>query len=620
MTQHTLRELIIGPPLPTQRLDHERLDNFRALAALSPDALSSIAYANQEIFLGLAAAGAAGLVLSWQIALGIAVLLGIVAVSYTQVIHAYPNGGGSYTVARENLGEVFGLIAAAALLISYTLTAAVSLTAGVASIASAFPVLWQYRTVLALIMLVMITLANLRGIQESGTLMSIPVYLFVVAYLGMLIYGAVLAFQQGPTPYAETIPPAAAAGAQTLGLFLILHTFASGCTALTGVEAISNGVPMFRTPEPRNASRVMIIMAVLMTVLFLGSNALTQTFAVYAGPQETILSALSRRILGTGALYVIVQASTLLVLLVAGNTSFAGFPRLASILAQDGYLPRQLSFLGDRLVYSNGMFVLAALTGVLIVVFGGDSHLLIPLFAVGVFIAFTLSQTGMIAHWVKEKGRLWQLKALANTLGMLATGLTMIIVAVSKFLEGAWIVVILIPAFVAGFQAVHRHYETVRHQLTIDHGLPPHLKALPKPRLVIPVSGVHKGTINALRYARSISDNVIAVYVEIEPGRAERMRHDWDKWGLNEFAQLDVVPSPFRSIVGPFLDYLDHTDQVHNDGTLASVILPEFVPAHWWQVAMHNQTAWLLRIALLYRRRRSGKVRAIIDVPMFLRE
>ncbi len=618
MAHHwSVRELLIGHPLPTQRMAHERLDRLRALAALSPDALSSIAYANQEIFLGLAAAGAAGLAYAWPIALAIAALLGVVAISYTQTIHAYPSGGGSYAVAKENLGELFGLTAAAALLIDYTLTSAVSLTAGVEAIASAFPALWPYRVGLALLLLAIITIANLRGVQETGTLMSIPVYLFVITYLGMLAYGGARAVMEGPGSFAQTAPPAV----EGLTLFLILHSFASGCTALTGVEAISNGVPIFRPPETRHASQVMIVMAALMMILFLGSNALTQYFAVAAGPEETILSALARRILGSGALYVIVSAATMLVLLVAANTSFAGFPRLASIMAQDGYLPRQLSFLGDRLVFANGMLLLAGLTALLILLFSGDTHSLIPLFAVGVFIAFTLSQAGMVIHWIKERGPHWLLKSIVNGLGALVTLITLGIVAVSKFAEGAWIVVFLIPALVLGFRLVRHHYTSVGKQLTVHHGLPPDLKVLPRPRIVVPVAGVHRGTIDALRYACSISDNVSAVFVEIEPGSAATMRERWDRWNLDDFARLEIVPSPYRSIVGPFLDFLDHTDQAHNDGTLASVLLPEFVPARWWQAILHNQTAWLIKLALLYRRRaRPGKVRAIIDVPLYLRK
>ena len=608
-----MREWLTGPPLPTGRMAAERLNKIRALAAFSPDALSSIAYANQEIYLGLAAAGAAGLAYSWPIGLAIGALLVIVALSYAQTIPAYPHGGGSYTVARENLGAHVGLVAASALLIDYTLTAAVSLTAGVAAIASAFPGLWPHRTTLALALLVIITLANLRGLRESGTIMAIPVYFFAASFLAMLAYGLIRAVLEGPGSFAASAPPPT----QTLTTILVLHTFASGCTALTGIEAISNGIPAFQPPATRNARQTLIVMALLMGALFLGSIWLTQHFAVVAGSEETILSALTRRILGGGVLHVIVQAATMAILAVAANTSFAGFPRLASVLAKDRFLPHQFAHLGDRLVYSNGMVVLAALTGVLIVLFQGDTHALIPLFAVGVFLAFTLSQAGMVIHWFRDRSRGWAPKALINGLGALTTTVTLMVVAVAKFLDGAWIVLLLIPILYAGFFAVNRHYREVARELTL-RGLPPSLKPLPEPRVVVPISGVHRGVIEAIRYARGISDQVTALYVELNDGDAEHMRAEWESWGLG--VPLEIVPSPYRSIVGPILEFLDRTDTEHNDGTLATVVLPEFVPAHWWQILLHNQTAWLLKLALLYQRRRHGHTRAIVDVPFYLKD
>jgi amino acid transporter len=610
----SVREILIGSPLPTRRMAEERLNNFRALAALSPDALASIAYANQEIFLGLVVAGAAGLAYSWTIALAIAGLLAVVALSYSQTISAYPTGGGSYTVARENLGINVGLVAAAALLIDYVLNVAVSVTAGVAALASAFPALWQHRTALSLILLVVVTLANLRGLRESGAIMAVPVYLFLVTYFVMIAVGIARAVMEGPGSFA----PTAFAVSGQVTPFLVLHTFAAGCTALTGIESISNGVPIFRPPESRHANQTMAAMTVLMGVLFLGSVGLTQYLAVVAGVEETILSALAHRVFGSGALYLIVQTSTLLILVVAANTSFVGFPRVASIVARDGYLPRQLTFLGDRLVFSNGIVLLAGLAGALVVIFRGDTHLLIPLFAVGAFLAFTLSQAGMVVHWVREHGRGWPVKAVVNGLGVLATITALLIIAVSKFMSGAWMVILLIPLLVLAFHSIHRHYLSVAAQLTM-RGLPPVLKPLPEPRVVLPVSSIHRGVIEALRYARAISDEVTAVYVEIEPGAGELMRRKWEEWGLDQDAELVVVPSPYRSVIGPFLEFLDKTDQEHHDGHLATVLLAEFITARWWEALLHNQTGWLLKLALLYRRHTFGKVRAIVDVPMRLR-
>jgi amino acid transporter len=606
-----IKHLLIGPPLPTQQLLHERLNKIRALAAFSPDALSSIAYANQEIYLGLIIAGSAGLALSLPIGLAITGLLILVALSYFQTIHGYPSGGGSYVVARENLGTLPGLVAAAALLIDYVLTAAVSLTAGVAAIASAFPALWPHRVTLSLGLLLIITLANLRGLRETGTLMAIPVYLFLFTYLPMLAYGTVRFLIDGPGSLAAV----ASSPTEPLTAFLVLHAFSAGCTALTGIEAISNGVPAFQPPEAKNAGRTLMVMALLMGFLFLGSIGLTQVLAVVAGPQETILSALARRLLGSGPVYVMIQISTMLILAVAANTSFAGFPRLAAILATDGFLPRQLTGLGDRLVFANGIFFLAAATGVLIVFFGGDSHALIPLFAVGVFLAFTLSQSGMVVHWWRERDRGWWLKVALNGIGALATGMTLIVIGVSKFIGGAWITIFLIPALVAGFLQVRAHYRKVAQQLSL-RGLPPSLDPSPSPRVVVPVSGVHRGIFDALNFARSISGDVTAVYVELEPGAGQRMREKWEHWWPD--VPLVVLPSPYRSVIGPLLDFLDETDRQHKDGQLATVVLPEFIPARWWENLLHNQTAWLIKAALLYRRRHLGFQRTIIDVPYHL--
>ena len=609
----SLRHFLIGPPLPTRQLAGERLNKVRALAAFSPDAFSSIAYANQEIYLALVVAGSVGLSQALPISLMITALLAIVALSYYQTIYGYPSGGGSYVVARENLGMLPGLLAASALLVDYVLTAAVSLSAGVEAIASAFPALWGVRIELSLLLLGVITLINLRGAKETGTLMSGPVYLFLFVYLAMLAYGAFRVLTGGVTPLATTAPPAI----QPLTAFVLLRAFATGCTAMTGIEAISNGVPAFRPPEAKNAGRTLLVMALLMGVLFVGSIGITQALGVVSGPQETILSALARRLLGSGPAYLIVQAATLLILAVAANTSFAGFPRLAAMLAADGFLPRQLTGLGDRLVFANGILMLSFAAAGLIVVFRGESHALIPLFAIGVFLAYTLSQTGMVRHWVRERGRRWELKAALNGLGATATAITLLVVLVEKFLAGAWLTVLVIPALIVGFLQVRRHFQTVAQQLSL-RGLPPSLRPAPTPRIVVPISGIHRGIVDAIAFARSISPDVTAVYVELEPGAGERVRREWQDWWPD--VPLVVMPSPYRSIVGPLLDFLDETDRQHNDGQQAAVVLPELVPVRRWQSLLHNHTAQLLKAALLYHRRRLGYQRVIIDVPYHLRE
>ena len=466
---------------------------------------------------------------------------------------------------------------------------------------------------IALVLLAMMTVANLRGLRETGTLMAIPVYLFLFTYLPMLFFGVFKMWTGGIVSLAETAP----LPSHPITTFLVLHTFATGCTALTGIEAISNGVPSFKSPESKNAGRTLIVMAILMGMLFAGSIGLTQFLGVTAGPQETILSALARRLLGNGMAYFIIQASTMLILAVAANTSFAGFPRLAAILAKDGFLPRQLTGLGDRLVFANGILSLALATAALIILFSGDSHTLIPLFAVGVFLAFSLSQTGMVVHWWRERGRGWTFKIAANGIGALATFVTLIVVGYSKFLEGAWITVFIIPLLVFIFHRIRVHYQNVGQELSL-HGLPPSLKPVPAPRIVIPISGVHRGIVDAVDYARALSSEVTAVYVELEPEESHAVREKWNRWWPD--IPLEVVSSPYRSIIQPLLDFLDETDRQHNDGQLAAVLLPEFVPAKWWQTLLHNQTAWLLKAALVYRRNQNGLRRVIIDVPYHLRK
>lgn len=610
---YRLRTLLLGSPLPTAGLSHEKIGKFKALAAFSPDALSSIAYANQEIFLGLAVAGSAGLGYTFSLGIVITAILAIVAVSYLQTIHEYPSGAGSYIVAKENLGVFPGLLAAAALMLDYLLVGAVSLTAGVEALASAFPVLWPYRVAIALALLLFITILNMRGLQETGTVMSIPVYFFIGSFFLMIGFGLFRLVTTPSIPFATSLP----GPAQPLTILILFRAFASGSTALTGVEAISNGVPVFKKPESINAGFTLIVMSVFMGLLFLGTLGLTQYFGVVAIGDETILSALSRHLFDNSFWYYLIQISTLAMLAVAANTAFAGFPRIAAILADDRYLPSQLKALGDRLVFANGNLLLAAATAVLIIIFRGDSHSLIPLFAIGAFLAFTLSQAGMVRHWIRKKTKGWRTKAFINGLGTFTTGTVVVIVGVGKFIQGAWITLIIIPLTIWLFLVIHRHYEKIAQQLSLK-GLPPELKPYPKLRFVMPISGVHRGIFHAVDFARSISKNLIAIYVEVEPGTGEKVRKKWEEW-FPDIA-LKIVPSPYRSIIGPFIDFLDRYDVEANDGQLAGVILPEFVTEGFWSNILHNQLAWLIKFALLYRRRKKGYQQVIVDVPFHLRE
>jgi amino acid transporter len=608
-----LRTFLLGSPLPTDRLSQTKVSVLKGLAAFSPDALSSIAYANQEIFLGLVIAGSMGLNYTFPIGLVITTVLIIVSLSYFQTIQAYPSGGGSYTVAKENLGPFAGLIAGSALLLDYVLVAAVSLSAGVDALTSAFIELEPFRITIALTLLVLITILNLRGLQETGTVMSIPVYFFVLSYFIMFAVGIYKIISGAPVPKIATEPPIT----QPLTTFLLIRTFAAGSTALTGIEAISNGVTAFKKPEEKHAGIALIIMTILMATLFLGTLGLTQYFSITASADETILSALSRHIFDNSFFYYIIQLSTLAVLAIAANTAFSGFPRVASFLARDRYLPFQLVALGERLVLSNGILALSVMTGIMILIFKGDSHALIPLFAIGAFLAFTLSQSGMVIHWKKIRGKNWQIKYFINLIGAVTTGIMVIVVAVSKFVHGAWITLLVIPSMLWLFYTIHRHYTLIASQLSLS-GVPPELKPYPDLRLVIPVSGVSRSIVEAVNFARSISDNISAVYVEIEPNTSEVVQKKWQTWFPD--IPLDIEPSPYRTILGPLLSYLDRIDEQSHDGKLAGVVIPEFVTTGFLDSLLHNQVAWLLKFALLYRRRKMGFQRIIIDVPYHIKK
>jgi len=611
-----VRQFMLGTPLPTEAEVYERLTKVKALAVFSSDALSSVAYATEEILLTLVVAGSAVLGVSLPIALVIVGLLMIVATSYYQTIHGYPSGGGAYIVAYDNLGVWPGLTAAAALLIDYVLTVAVSTTAGVAAITSAFPALLPLRLELCLLVIAFITWANLRGVRESGTFFAIPTYGFVVIFVTLIAFGLVRLTAGTLDPLPEV---AAQEGAQALTLFLVLRAFASGCTALTGVEAISNGIPAFQKPEAENAGKTLIAMAALLAVMFLGISVLARALKVVPVEDQTVVSQIGRQVFGEGPLYLVLQAATALILSLAANTSFADFPRLSAILARDRYLPRQLTSLGDRLVFTNGILSLAVLASILVIAFGARTHRLIPLYAVGVFLSFTLSQAGMVRHWRKVGGTGWRWKTVVNGLGAVTTGVVLLVIVATKFIRGAWIVIVLIPTFMWLFQTIQRHYGTVAEQLSLEGLIPERWTGLASSRrlkVVIPVSGVHRGTLAALRFARSLSRDVTAIVVDVEPQVTARVRERWKTWGQG--VSLVVLESPYRSTLGPLLTFLDEADQREQERGLAVVVLPEFVPARWWHELLHNQTARLIKRALIYRRGQTGKDRVIIDVPYHL--
>ena len=615
----SLRRILLGSPLPSEAYMHQRLNKRKALAVFSSDALSSVAYATEEILLVLVTAGVAALTLSLPIALVITGLLAIVATSYYQTVHGYPSGGGAYIVAHENLGVWPGLTAGAALLIDYVLTVAVSITAGVVAVTSAVPELLPLRIELCLLAIALITWGNLRGVRESGTLFSIPTYVFIGLFLTLLAVGLVRLWTGSLGSIVQPTQLAHTASTAPLTVFLLLRAFASGCAAMTGTEAISNGVSAFEKPEADNAGKTLIAMAVLLAIMFLGITFLARTMHVVPVEHESVVSQIGRAIFGSGPLYLALQAATALILVLAANTAFADFPRLASILARDGYAPRQLANLGDRLVFSNGIGALALLAAFLIVLFGGRTHSLIPLYAVGVFLSFTLSQAGMVRHWHKTREGHWRTKATINGLGAAATGLVLCVVTQSKFTHGAWIIFVLVPLLVMMFRATKRHYLAMREQIMLgaEYDRPMVQQGVPHPyKVVVPLSSLNQASLAALRFARAISHDVTAVIVDVEPHSTANVQQNWCSWYAE--IPLIVLKSPYRTVITPLLNYLEEVDHRDPERGLAVVILPEIVPARWWQHLLHNQTTFQLKAVLLFREERGGEVRIVINVPYHL--
>lgn len=606
MRLHNLKRLFVGVPLPTAQSRHERLGRAAGLAIFASDPLSSNAYATEAILLVLIMAGSAALSYSLPIGFGIAALILIVITSYRQTIRAYPRGGGAYIVAKDNLGVFPALVAGAALLIDYVLTVAVSVTAGIEAVTSAVPALFPYRVWLCLGAVVIITIANLRGVRESGNIFAAPTYLFVISILGMIAWGLVgtTLGRMEEAPY-EPHPP----GLEGISLFLLLRAFSAGCTALTGVEAVSDGVPAFKPPEAHNARIVMAWLGAITVAMFLGITYLAYDFGIVPGGNETVVSKIARRVFGGGFLYYEIQAVTMLILLLAANTAFADFPRLSFFLARDRFIPRQFATQGDRLVFSNGIAILAGVACLLVVVFQGDTQQLLPLYAIGVFISFTVSQSGMVRRWLRLREEGWVWRIWFSLVGAVVTGIVLVTLAFTKFTEGAWIVVLLIPSLVVVFLIVHRHYDTVAAQLSLEGMAPP--PPLEGTILVL-VGDLHRGVVRALQYAQSLSPNAKAVYVETDPERTRRLEERWTKWGMG--TPLIVLNSPYRSLLGPLMEYIDQLQRQRGQHHVVTIVLPEFIPAKWWQQLLHNQTALLIKGQLLFH-----KNVVVTDVPYHLR-
>ncbi len=618
--------LLIGRPLSSGDAPHQTIGKLVGLAVFASDALSSTAYATQEILGILAAAGSGALGYVFPISIAIVALIIVVVTSYEQTIHAYPNGGGAYVVALENLGHIPAQVAGAALLFGYVLTVSVSISSGVAQIISAAPGLFAYRVELSLILVAFMIVVNLRGVRESGTAFAIPAYVFLAAMILTIGVGLVRAFTG--TLGTVTNPPEMYTPYATLQLitpFLLLHAFSSGTSALTGIEAIANGVTAFKPPSSRNAGIVLVWMGAILSMLFLGISYLARATGAVPSEAETVISQMARTIYGgEGFLYVMVVAMTSLILILAANTAFAGFPRLAAILAEDGYLPRQFTYRGSRLVFSKGIIALGVFAGLLIILFDASVPRLIPLYAIGVFLSFTLSQIGMARRWWKI-GRLdpgqvvsgghgaemrhdsnYMVKLVVNALGAAATGVVTLVFGVTNFTAGAWIVVLLVPILVVIFSGIRRHYLSLARRLSLEQYASHH--PVNRYRVILPISGVHQGSLAGLYFARSLSADVTAVYVSMDPEDAEKLKAKWGIYG--EGVRLLILESPFRLLLEPILEYIESVCQICQSNEMILVVVPQFVSRKWWTGILHNQTAFMLRLGLLTR---PGVV--IIEVP-----
>lgn len=591
-----LRRTLIGSPLESSRAQHELIPKWKAMAVLASDALSSTAYATEEIIIPLAISGVA-LATFWSIpiALAILTLMMIITISYRQTIQAYPSGGGAYIVAKENLGTGAGLVAGAALLIDYVLTVAVSVSAGVENLVSAFPALANVQVFTCIWIILLIMVLSLRGVKESSTIFAIPTYLFIFSMILMILVGLI----RGPANAAPVVQTALIENLPEIGIILFLRAFSSGCTALTGIEAISNGIPLFKEPQSRNANRTLVTMVLILGSIFIGITVLVNKFGLSHVEGHTLISSLARSVFGDSYFYYVVQAATALILFLAASTSYADFPRLSSLLAKDRYAPRQLASVGDRLVFSNGIIGLTVAAILLVVMFGGRTHYLIPLYAVGVFLSFSLSQAGMVIHHYRLREKGWLSSMVINGVGGTTTAAVCIIIASFKFTHGAWMVIALVPIIVYAFHRIHVHYVMFAREISRSHYDMEKLDKIADHSVVIPISGLHRGVKNAIRYGMSISHDLRVCYVKTDEESYARMISAWNDKFPN--LKLHVLESPYRSISGPILDFIDEVSKEH-PAEFITVIFPEFVTAKWRHQLLHNQTAWLIKLSLLYKK------------------
>jgi len=610
-----ISQVLIGRPLPTADAAHETIGKSVGLAVFASDALSSTAYATQEMLVILAAAGTIAFGYIFPISIVIVALLFIVVVSYQQIIYAYPGGGGAYIVAYDNLGKFPALAAASVLLMDYVLGVSVSISSGVAQIVSAFPQLYDYRVPLCVAFVALITIINLRGVRESGAAFAIPSYFFIVIMLVTIITGLIRMFA-GSLGTVVNPPEIEHAGEVLSGvsLFLILHAFSSGTTALTGVEAISNGITAFKEPRSRNAVITLTWLALILSVLFLGISFIARAIQAVPSEKETVISQMARTVYdGQGLFYLLAIAGTTFILILAANTSFAGFPRLSAKLASDGFMPRQLNYRGSRLVYSYGIIALGLASSALITLFQASVTRLIPLYAIGVFLCFTLAQIGMARRWrrigqLKDKAtpvaasqslkydNKWLLKMIANSVGAVCTAVVMLVFIVTKFVDGAWIILVVTPIFISVLLWINRHYVSVSRTLSVEkYGEPPPYNV--RHRVIVPISNVNQGTLAALRYARILSEDITAVHISLEPEDTEKVRKKWERWGRGN--RLVIVDSPYRLFLEPLLDYIEEILASRQSNETITIVVPHFVPENKLHNVLHMQTAEMLRRELL---------------------
>ena len=608
-----LRTFLIGRPISSEREEHERLTKTKALAIFSSDNISSSAYATEEMMRILLLAGTAAFSLVMPLTLVIGVILAIVATSYRQTIKAYPDGASSYIVASDNLGTLPGLTAAAALLIDYVLTVAVSVSAGVAAITSLAPSLFDERVLLSMIIIAVLMVGNLRGIRESGSIFMTPTYLYMLAVVGLIGWGLFRQFvlHDLGTFHAPDDWVRAPGATTALGIFLILRAFSSGAVALTGVEAISDGVPAFKPPEWRNARTTLTAAAVIFGSLFIGISWLATSIGVVPDPSEhqTVLALIARHVTGDGPYLVVLQLATALILALAANTSFADFPRLSSFLARDGFMPRQFAFRGERLAFTTGIIALSGLAALLLFVFKASVTALIPLYTVGVFVAFTLSQSGMVMRWWRRREPGWRPGILINGLGATTTGVIALIVVSTKFISGAWLVIVMAPILIAIMLGIRRHYRTLDGQVGLDR-IPEGHEVAVEPIVIVPIARLDRPSLAAIAFANSISRNATAVHITNDPATAESLRERWPSWAGT--TELVVVESPYRALIGPLLRYMNAL-QAQDPGRPIVVVLSDIVPRHWWENLLHNQTSLRLKLRLFGR-----KNTIVADVPFHL--